>query len=502
MPITPSLLDYTDKDFTSLKARLEKLAKSAFPNWTDFSIAAFGNYNIELYAHVGDVLGFYLDAQAGETRWSTAQLRKNVLALVKLIGYKPKTATASKVDVKITLAAVPAADVNFVAGTVFKTPASPQVRFELTDDAVIPAGTNPPEITVTAANWTSQFEAFAATGLPNQAVILGYTPFLEEGLYVSDAQGVFTAVDSFLDSKSIDRHFTLTVGSGQRAVLRFGNGTSGALPVGTINVFYKTGGGAAGIVEPETVTLIEGSFSDNLNNPVTVTVTNPEKSTVATDAETTAQIKENAPRAIRALNRTVAREDFEINAEQVPGVARALMMTSNEDIAIPENSGRLYVIPVGGGIPTQDLKDAVLEMVTVTKPCTLTFNVGVYDPVYLTVAITAKVFLKSGVSAATAKTAIQTGLTNWFALNNADGSRNTRVDFGFNYKKQDGDPANEIALTTLMDIVASAPGVRKIGDISSDFLVNGKHSDLDLPANTFPRLGTVTLINGDTGNPL
>ena len=155
MPITPPQLDYTDKDFASIKSRLEKLAKSAFPNWTDFSISAFGNYNIELYAHVCDVLAFYLDAQAGETRWSTAQLRKNVLSLVKLIGYKPKTATASKVDVKITLAQIPIADVLFEVGTVFKTSANPQIRFELMDPAIIPAGTNPPTITVTAANWVS-----------------------------------------------------------------------------------------------------------------------------------------------------------------------------------------------------------------------------------------------------------------------------------------------------------------------------------------------------------
>ena len=31
---------------------------------------------IELFAHVGGVLSFYMDQQAGESRWSTARLRK------------------------------------------------------------------------------------------------------------------------------------------------------------------------------------------------------------------------------------------------------------------------------------------------------------------------------------------------------------------------------------------------------------------------------------------
>ena len=500
MPITPTQLDYTDKDFISIKARLEKLAHSAFPTWTDFTIAAFGNFNIEMFSHVGDVLGFYLDAQAGETRWSTAQLKKNVLSLVKLINYQPKTATAGKVTATLTLAAPPVGDVFFPADSIVKTAANPQVRFALVDDYEILAGADPPTVEVTGANWVTREEAFAPTGKPNQAIILGSTPFLIEGLTATDAQGTYTVVDSFLDSKSTDRHMTYTVDSNQRATLRFGNGTLGVIPVGTINVTYHTGGGAIGKVAVGTVTQIEGSFTDSLNNPVSVSVTNAAESTDAAEAESTAQIKENAPRSLRAVRTTVSREDFEIHAEEVNSVARALMMTSNEDIAIPENAGRLYVIPVGGGMPTQDLKNAVYTMVKTTKPCTLTFNVGVYDPVYVTITIFARVFLAAGVSSATAKASINAALAAWFALTNPDGSKNTQVDFGFNYKDVDGQPVNELALSTLMKIVKDAPGVRKIGDVSSDFLVNSKHSDLSIASNAFPILGTVTLVNGDTGN--
>ncbi len=500
MPITPSQLDYTDKDFVSIKARLEKLAHSAFPTWTDFTIAAFGNFNIEMFSHVGDVLGFYLDAQAGETRWSTAQQKKNVLSLVKLINYQPKTATAGKVTATLTLAAPPVGNVEFVADTIIKTASNPQVRFALIQDYEILAGADPPTIEVVGANWITRNESFAPSGKPNQAVILGSSPFLIEGLLVTDAQGDYTVVDSFLDSKSTDRHLTYTVDSNQRATLRFGNGTLGVLPVGTINVEYHTGGGAVGKVAVGTVTQIEGSFTDSFNNPVTVSVTNAAESIDAAEAESTAQIKENAPKSLRAVRTTVSREDFEIHAVEVNGVSRALMMTSNEDIAIPENAGRLYIIPTGGGMPTQDLKNAVYTMVKTTKPCTLTFNVGVYDPVYTTVTIFARVYLQNGVTNTAAKAAIQAALTAWFALTNPDGSTNTQVNFGFNYKDVNGEPTNELALSTLMKVVETTTGVRKIGDVSSDFLVNSKHADLAIAGNAFPILGTVTLVNGDTGN--
>lgn len=61
MATLPESVDYTDKDFDALRARLIALIKSVFPDWTDFDVASFGNVLVELYAYVGDVLTFYQD---------------------------------------------------------------------------------------------------------------------------------------------------------------------------------------------------------------------------------------------------------------------------------------------------------------------------------------------------------------------------------------------------------------------------------------------------------
>lgn len=499
MAILPTQLDYTDKDEASLRLRLQKLVKSVFPSWTDYSTADFGNTLLELFAHVGGIITFYMDQQAGESRWSTAQLRKNILALVKLIGYSPATATAAQVDLTLTLAAVPAGGVTFAAGDAFTTQGARPVRFELMSDATISAGANPPTVTVTAANRQARTETFSASGLPNQEIILSATPFISEDITLSDVGGDWEVVDSFTDSDATDRHYTITVDHNQRATLRFGTGIVGALPQGTIEVNYFTGGGVTGNVEAGTVTVPGKSYVDSLNNPVTVTCTNAAAAVPAVDAESVAEIKEEAPRSLRVLNRTVAREDYEINALRVPGVARALMLTSNEDPGIAENAGILHIVPDGAGTPTQALKDAVETMCTVTYPKTITFSLTVADPVYVTVAIKARVYLKPGVSNATAKASITSALTSFFALENEDGSTNSAIDFGFNYKDADGEATGELPLSTLMDVVQNATGVRKVGDSSSDFLVNNKHQDLAIGIKAFPKLGTITLTNGDTG---
>ena len=87
MAILSPSVDYIDKDFDALRARLIALVRSVFPDWSDFSVATFGNVLLEMYAFVGDVVTFYLDAQARESRLVTATQRKNVIALARMLGY-------------------------------------------------------------------------------------------------------------------------------------------------------------------------------------------------------------------------------------------------------------------------------------------------------------------------------------------------------------------------------------------------------------------------------
>ena len=145
--------DYSDKDFDSLRERLINLIRSAFPDWTDFNIANFGNILMELKAFVGDVLLFYQDNQAGESRISTAQLRRSLIALAKLVGFVPDGATAAQVEATITLAEPPIDDVQFLAGDTIRTlKITDPTVFQLLTGGTVAAGADPPTIVVTAEN--------------------------------------------------------------------------------------------------------------------------------------------------------------------------------------------------------------------------------------------------------------------------------------------------------------------------------------------------------------
>ena len=503
MALLPNTVDFTDKDFDSLNLRLQNLVRSVFPDWTDFNVASFGNILLELFGFVGEVLTFYQDNQARESRIITATQRKNVIALAKLLGFKLAGARAATADVQFTLAEPPAADVTFAAGTTVRTQeVTEPVSFQLLGSVTIPTGANPPVATGTVENSEGRDELFDSTGLADQELQLTFAPFLDESAQVIAGNGTFEEVESFLNSGPNDLHFTLVVDQNDRATIRFGDGLQGAIPTGTIQMLYKTGGGPQGNVDADRIVVISGGFTDAFGNPVLVTITNPTAASGGTPRQSLASARVLAPASLRTLNRTVSREDYENNALKLTAVARALMLTSNEDPTIGENSGILFVIPQGGGLPSQVLKDQVENQVTVVFPNTLTFVLSVQNPVFKTIDVSARVFLRPGTNPATVKGAIEQALADFFAVSLSDGTPNPNVDFGFNIKDVDGNPAGEVAWSDVLSVVRAVSGVRKIGDEDPDFLLNDRSDDVMLENKEFPVLGTVTLLNGDTGGPL
>jgi len=493
MPLLPLNVDYTEKDFDSLRERAINLAHSAFPDWSDDDVANFGTILLELFSYVGDVLLFYQDNQARESRISLARLRKSLLGLVKLINYTPQGATASTVELTFTLAAVPVANVTIAAGDTFRTlEITDPIVFQAVANTVIPAGSTPPAIVIIAENSLPATQTALSSGLANQEFQLDGYPYLDNSVAIIASNGAYTQVADFLDSASSDRHYTVVVDENDRATIRFGNDTNGAIPAGTISFAYKTGGGAIGNVNPGTITRADKAYSDAFGNPVQVTVTNEARASGGSDRQTVEGIRAQAPLSLRALSRTVAREDFEINALKVPGVSRALMLTKNERAGILENQGELHIVPDGGGVPTPTLLAAVLTMVTVTYPCTLTFVVNVMSPTYKTINIQTSVSIRTGYTPSTVAASVRANLATFFALENADGSPNDDIGFGYQID-------NEIAYSDIYNVIRDTSGVRKLADTPSALMLNGSAADSALEPYEFPVLGTITILDAATG---
>jgi len=93
-------IKYINKDFNSFKNSLIEYSKTYFSDtYNDFSPSSTGMLFIEMASYVGDVLSFYLDNQIQETFIQHSRQIENVYQMSQFLGYKPKTTTASSVDV-------------------------------------------------------------------------------------------------------------------------------------------------------------------------------------------------------------------------------------------------------------------------------------------------------------------------------------------------------------------------------------------------------------------
>jgi uncharacterized phage protein gp47/JayE len=495
--LTPNL-DYTDRDYDALRRRLVALAASAFPEWTDFESPSFGTTLLELLAFVGDVLSVSQDQRARESRLVTATQRENVIALCQMLGYRLHGAVAATCDVTLTLARIPTADVTVPAGVIVATADRPQpVQFQLLAPVTFRAGQDPPRAIGRAEHSLAHDERADTVGMPDLELELQQAPYLDRSLMVADVTGAWTEVDTVLGSGPADRHFLVDVDAQDRATVRFGDGRNGQPPTGTLTLAYKTGGGTTGNIGAGALVSVPTPIVDASGMPVTVSVSNAAKASGGIDRETLAHAKLMAPRSLRAPSRSIAREDFEIHCLGVPGVARALMLTSNQDATIEEGSGDLLIVPQGGGVASPTLLAQALRQVTVVYPAPLTFQVRVLPANYRTIDIAARIYLRPGAAPDDVARRVRERLAAYFAPALPDGTPNDAVDFGYYLRNADGS-AGGVPWSDIADLVLQTPGVKKLAaNAGLALTLNGQAGDVELGRREFPALGVVALVNAD-----
>jgi len=515
--------DFTERDFDSADLRLRSLQDSAFPDMTDPDSPNMMNLLRKEMAWVLSRNDYYISKAARESFVATMDERRSAIYHGRRQGYQLSGQVAATADLTVTIENGPLpGTLTFAQKDVVKTQEVPTpIVGEIQAEVVIPSGD-----TTGTLQWrhsTSKQDTYTSTGKHNQRYKLQYAPYLDGSAAFSTAAGEWEEVETFLNSGPTSRHFKVIVDEDNYGWIYFGDNTNGKVPEGTFDIDYEIGGGDSGNVAQNSLRKFAKTYTDSLGNTAVLTVTNPEKASGGIDRETVAAARVNIPNNRRLPAGTVAREDFELRALEIAGVARALMLSSDEDSQIPENEGRLYIVPNGGGTASQALLDAVETRITVTYPQVISFTTAVNTAPYLTVDVYAVVYLTAGANATTVKASVTERLSHYFEPLITSGSQfigeyvttdsgleiqlgigmaNPFVDFGWNYKDEDDNPAGEIPLSDVYNIVRDTTGIRKIGTSEDEFKLNDEHEDIQIANYQFPAMGTLTLINGATGTEI
>ena len=345
----PISVDYTGRDYYSIREELIARIQERIPEWTASDPADFGVALVEAFAYMSDIMSFYVDRTANEAYLSTATQRDSILSIAQNYGYVPAGYRQATVDVTFTntsdiAVTIPAGTV--LSGTVSSGDVVKTVYFTTNAEASVgPQIDNTPgtdtvsasegrSVLLVSDNVNTYGELIGtSTGLPGMTFDLGETPVVDNSveLYVQDGDvySKWTQVQHILDYGPTDFVYSTSLNEDNTVTVSFGDGVSGVIPTiySEIRTKYTVGGGVIGNVVADTIDTIE--YIEGLSESqvtalqASITVTNDTSGLGGSDPESNDLIRVAAPAALRAGNRAVTLKDYADLALSVSGVGKA-----------------------------------------------------------------------------------------------------------------------------------------------------------------------------------
>jgi hypothetical protein len=456
---------YLNKDYESLRQELLARIPQLTSRWTDLNPSDLGVVLLELFCGIGDMLAYYIDAQAGEAFLPTARQRQSVIDLCKLIGYRFDNPIAASVALQFSLHSPLQQDVFIPAGVVCRARVDDGVvDFETAEDSLIPAGST--EVSIDALQGVRKSQSFQSTGASFQCLRLEGVSIAQGTIRVNVNGDLWREVESFQDSTAQSQHFISDIDALEYTSITFGDGQHGAIvPTGgLIEVEWLQTQGESGNLAPDTITeLISTVLLDG--ESVTLAVTNPLPSTGGAFSESIDHARRQAPLELRSLWKAVTIEDYKALAEGFPGVAKAQVLDTNDCQNIRYYNVHLAIAPLGGGLPSPFLKTQLVQYLETRK--VVTVEVRLFDPLYKPVNIDAEVYCLAGESTELVRSRIVGRLKDNFVFE----------------KTSFGQPV------FCSDIVSVIDGTRGVSHITLFTPAN----DLKLRRGEIPTLGQVNL---------
>ena len=345
----PIAVDYTGRDYYSLRDSLIARVQSRIPEWTASDPSDFGVALVEAFAYLGDVIAYYIDRTANESFLKTAVQRQSILNLAQSYGYIPAGYRQASVDVLFSNSSN--TDITLPAGTVLSGEVSigdtVQTLYFTTDaDALVIAaadnlngeytvGTSEGRsITLIAENVNAYGELIGTSdGSPDLVFELSQTPVADGTIEVyvcdGDIYSKWKQVQHLIDYGPTDLVYTTFLDENGIVTINFGDGVSGVIPTiySEIRANYIVGGGSIGNVSPDTIKSINyvSGLSESQITALqgSITVTNLSTGFGGSDPESNDQIRVAAPASLRAGNRAVTLKDFSDISLAVSGVGKA-----------------------------------------------------------------------------------------------------------------------------------------------------------------------------------
>jgi len=426
-------LTVSDFDFDNVKANLKTFlqGQSEFQDY-DFEGSGFAIL-LDTLAYNTHYLGFNANMLANEMYLDSADIRKNIVSLAKMLGYTPTSCRASNAVLSVKVNNVPntVTSLTMDKGTVYTTSISGQSYQFVTNQSY----TVQPNAGVFQFDNVNIFEGTLvtfkytvdSTDVDQKFIIPAAnadTSTLKVSIQtsVSDTTTeVYNLANSYSGLTSTSKSYFLQEGDDNRFEVYFGDGVLGKKPAdGNIIILEyvvtnKTEANGASVF----------SLSGDIDGLSDVTITTTSNAANGSEPQTKESIRFNAPLQYTAQDRAVTSKDYETIVKSVYANAQSVSAWGGEDDETPQYGVvKIAIKPIEGSTLSQSTKESI-------KTQLKQFNVvsvrpEIVDPETTNILLTSNVKFNEATTSKTAdtiKSNVITTLTNYNTntLNQFDG---------------------------------------------------------------------------------
>jgi len=424
---TSKRLDVSDLDYDQIRSNL-KLFLQNQSEYSDYDFEGSGmSVLLDLLAYNTHYLAYNANMLSNELYLDSADIRKNVVALAKQLGYTPTSVSSPQAVVDITVNNVPTttASITMAKGTTFGTTID-QINYNfITNEAI----TIQPTDGVYKFSNVTLYEGTAVSFqytvdssdidqkfiIPNEQADTTTLNVIVQNSSSDTTQNTYTKSQTLTELDSTSKVYFLQETADGRFEVYFGDGVLGkSLEDGNIVILeyiatnMNESNGASSFT-------LDGSVGGFTNVSI-ATVSNAQGGSLA---QSNNSIRFNAPLQFQSQNRAVTVKDYETLTKQFYPNALSISAYGGEDAETPVY-GKVYIgiVPQSGATLTETSK---LNIVNNLKK----YNLASVTPVIVTPETTS-IILTSNVkfdenattkTADTLKTLVTTSITNYSATN-------------------------------------------------------------------------------------
>jgi hypothetical protein len=361
-------LTVSELDFDNIKTNLKTFlqGQSEFQDY-DFEGSGFAVL-IDLLAYNTHYLGFNANMLANEMYLDSADIRKNIVSLAKMLGYTPNSPRAPVADLSIRVNNVPSTTTSLTLdkGTTFTTSVNNTSYQFVTNQSYII------QPTAGVFNFSSvklyegtlvTFKYTVDTNDVDQKFIIpsdnADTSTLKVSIQTSASDTtteVYSLATSLSELNDTSKVYFLQESENERYEIYFGDGILGKKPIdGNIIILEyivtnKTEANGASAFE----------LSGDIGGFSNVTITTTSNAANGSEAQSKESIRYNAPLQYTAQDRAVTSKDYETIVKSVYANAQSVSAWGGEDDETPQYGVvKIAIKPISGSSLTTSTKESI-----------------------------------------------------------------------------------------------------------------------------------------------